>query len=503
MKKRIVLSAAVALVACAGASYAGSLTMGASPAGNLAANWAVAKEKVDGAVATSTTTVSNAVLAGFTYTPVSYGSGTIAQGALTIAFPSGIAVALSSNDAAICDGATVVAAFQSAGVVGGSATTNALFFNAQNAGGTGSFTNSKVYTLGNAACAAPYAGTLAVTVPVGTTTVPLTVSTFIASNPAEPTGKDTATDATFIGVQTEYSAVVTTPFSNKIDPASGFTKFLAAAVADTATVTIARNTLLDDATTTAAGDVTTVVVSTTDATGAPALTFAAPAGAACVQSVDLKTLTCTRTGLASASVGAYNLTLTVNGTSAINERTFTATSEMNFATPLMKKHLVANTTALLNQADAGNWAYQATTLYIPIVRTDGLSGSTNETFIRIFSTDTTANANGISALIYTDNGTVNIPVKCSSNGNLSIVPTMSNKGGCLILASDLLNDAKATGVFASQTGTYNFPAKLIIVANPINIYGYATQIVNGTTQRRVPLYANSAVTNDKNSKTDK
>jgi hypothetical protein len=201
----------------------------------------------------------------------------------------------------------------------------------------------------------------------------------------------------------------------------------------------------------------------------------------------LKTITCTLTAAANTAVGVYNITLTINGVTPLNERTFTATSTMNFADATMKDHVVANGTALLNAAPAGAWLLDATTIYAPAIRTDGGGSTSNqETFIRIVSTDTTVSAsvNKISAVLFLD-GVCNVTLNGGS-------PIATFGKGFVISGTDLLT-AAATGTGTCTTATIGSPikafaAKIIVTADKTKVFAYGTQASGDfTSQRRLPL----------------
>lgn len=234
---------------------------------------------------------------------------------------------------------------------------------------------------------------------------------------------------------------------------------------------------------------------------------------ACTVTAATKTIACTLTRKLNATANeSYVIAINTNGTSTLTEKTWTVSVETDFAdvsaTPVgpLKDHAIAAVNWPLIPAGtaAGDWTYDATVVYVPAVRFDStgtLGNKLSETYFRIFSTDTTPNANKVTAVVYGAGAApVTVNVNCyDADGFTPLVtgntiPLNSSKGGCYFTASSIKAAADLAGATWDQTGTVStFPVKLIITSNISNLYGYATQVVNGAVgQRRVPLFSSAA-----------
>ena len=450
----------------AGSAFAGTVTLTANPL-VAAGPYLQAKEVVEGGTTLAPITVNiGAKIAG--YTPTDIPLGSLSDPTISIKVDSGVLTVASNPALCTSIGGTLVASYSA-----GSGTDTLVL----QPGVGQSISNNVTYVLGRAgACAAALAAAdVTATVLPGTSSVGVTVK---AGAAATQVVHDSAS-ATLVAVSYQYSASVSTPADALIAPSEAFKKFVGAATTDTIVVTIASDAAnLNGTVTTAAGDVTTLKFGLTDVSGLAATSVAIP-GYTCALDLTTKIATCTLT--AAIAAGTPTATFTIDGTTVLAERTFTATAELDFATAAMKDRTVALSNALLNAAAAGSWLYDGTTVYVPLVKSATASGT--ETYIKLQSADTTASANGVKAVILTADGSL----VTADMGSISAGTPKTISGADLV--------AKVTAAGKTVDGAAGFAVKLNVYTAAGNLYGYANMIDASGMYKRIPLSTTSGVNN--------
>lgn len=311
-----------------------------------------------------------------------------------------------------------------------------------------------------------------VNVPPTDSSVDFTIAV-VSKTGAQPT-LDSATK-TLLTSKQELSASVTSSASETIDYASDFKKLWngSSAVA-TATDTIALD--VSDASSSLdwgvsdAGDTSsdklTITLNTTDMGGIKSVSGNNGLGAF-TSDPAAKTFTATATSsAANLAKNPYKLTITVDGTTVLSPRTFTVDASLNFAPTNLKDE------TLLSKAAAGEWKYRGTTIYVPLIKSDLANGK--ETYIKLQSSNTTASANQVKAIVLTSDGSTVVV-------NLGTITA----GTPLTITGKQIMDA-VTAAGKSVDGANGFAATLSITANNTDLYGYANMIdPNGA--KRIPL----------------
>jgi len=452
---KILFLSLVVIGLMAGSAFAGSFT--------TFTPWKAAKEVVDGGT-TAVPAVTNigAKVTGIEYKPSDIPLGVLSDAVVTYTVSSG---KLDGTGLQVCEGTTLIADSLS-----GSGTGTLVF---QKGTGSGVVENGKTYKIQKKVTSncdtGLVAADLTLTVPPGTSSTTLTTKSGVA---ATQVIHDTAS-AALVSVIPEFKASLSLKADQKISPAEGFKKFTGPATTDAITIKIEKETV-DFATTTAGGDVTTIKLALTDVSGLATTSVASTEGFACTLSLTTKIATCTKT--AAAAPVEPIITFTVDGITVLAERTFTATNEIDFATAGMKDRTVANDFALLKDADAGKWVYDATKVYLPLIGTNPAEG--RETYIKLQSTETTT----VKAIVL------------ASDGSTVVVDLGTITAGTpkTITGEDLKNLVTAAG--KSVDGVAGFAAVLSVTAAKENIYGYAN-IIDPFGAKRVPLSIESGVSN--------
>ena len=449
--QKILFVSMVVIGLMAGSAFAGSF--------DTFTPWKVAKEVVEGGTTAAPAESSIGVkVTGLEYKPSDIPLGVLTDAVITYSVSSGKWSGTGLN-LRVCEGSTPIATSFS-----GSGTSTLVF---QKGTGTGIVENGKTYKIKKVGCADLLTGDLKLTIPPGTTATTLTAKAGVA---ATQVIYDTAS-ATLVSVLPEFKASVSEKADAKISPAEGFKKFTGPATTDTIKIKIDKENV-DHKTTTNANDVTTIKLALTDVSGLSSVS--SDNDFTCTLNLTTKIATCTKTEAADAVTPT--ITFTVDGTTVLAERTFTATTEIDFATAKMKDRTVANDFALLKDADAGKWVYDATKVYLPLIGTNPAGG--RETYIKLQSTETTT----VKAIVLASDGS---PVVVDLGTITKGIPKT-------ITGAELKDRVTAAG--KSVDGVAGFAAVLSITAAKENIYGYANMI-DAAGAKRVPLSIESGVSN--------
>ena len=433
--------------------------------------WKIAKEVVEGSTSTdpAKTDIGGKVTA-IEYKPSDIPLGTLSDALVIYNVSAGKWEVKTGVTPQLCDGNDLIATYKT-----GSGT-NTLQFD-KTGGGTGSISNEVKYKIkkesGGIDCNAPLASDdLSLTVPPGTSSTILTAKAGVA---ATQVIYDSAS-ATLVSVLPEFTASVSLKADAKIGPALGFKKFSRDGtddVSDDIKIKIEKASL-DHPTTTNSGDKTTIKIALTDVSGLKETSVSIDQGFSCAFNLTTKIATCTKT--AAAAAVEPKITFTVDGTTVLAERNFTATTEIDFATAGMKDRTVANDFALLKDADAGKWVFDATKVYVPLIGTNPDTG--RETYIKLFSSVNTT----IKGIVIASDGT-------SVVVDLGAIEAGKPK---TITGAQLKELVEAQG--KTVDGLMGFPAMFSITEAKENIFGYANMI-DPSGAKRIPLSIESGVSN--------
>jgi hypothetical protein len=372
---KIIAVAIAVLGLMASGAMAGTLTIKGDKAQT------VAKELIYGAAADATTDIDfGDVLTSYTPTAIAGGFVGSGNGSIEIKVSAGT---LTNNVAdpvklQICrDNAgdfTLLGNFNS-----GSETDTLVFTNS-----AANISNGFKYVLmvtngaGDVNCnAAADAGDLTLAIPANTDSVTATVTTY---NTIVGEARDTSNSPTVVSAVTELSAKVSAKAAAKIDPAKNFMEFLGGNKTDTIEIQLDRDATINHKGTYVNGDKVKIVLDLSEVTALKTDEEIAVASKLFNDVADTWTVsydaaakkaTCSAT-LLGALVGGdakpVVLTLTVDGTTSIKERTFKASVEFEYkADSPMKSH--TGDSALLTQVDAGEWRYDAIKVTIPYLST--------------------------------------------------------------------------------------------------------------------------------------
>lgn len=458
---KVLILSVIILGSILGFAYAGSITKdGTAPF----VPRTVAKEVVDGGTPTSpiSTNVGLKLTTGeFTYIPSDYQMGVLTDPVVNILVSDGKLSVKGGVIPEVCLDTTLVATYLS-----GSGTSTLIF-----SGPGKSMANGLKYTVKKNNCNDNLAADdITLTVPPGLS------STTLTAKSGTTTAVHDQASIKFIDVKPEFTASVSLKADAKIGPALGFKKFSrdgTTDIKDDIKIKIEKATL-DHPTTTAAGDKTTIKIALTDVSGLKEDSVSIDQGFSCTFSLTTKIATCTKT--AAAAGVEPTITFTVDGTTVLAERNFTATAEIDFATAGMKDRTVANDFALLKDADAGKWVFDATKVYVPLIGTNPDTG--RETYIKLFSS-------------------VNTTVKgivIASDGSSVVVDLGTIEAGKpkTITGAQLKELVEAQG--KTVDGLLGFPAMFSITEAKENIFGYANMI-DPSGAKRIPLSIESGVSN--------
>lgn len=528
MKKTVLLTSA-ALVAMTGVATAGTLTTDNS---TTLKPVVAAKEAVAGGTANTPTKldVSSAVTGTFTpgnpgdpnatppvpatqpvftgivITPAGIPLGTLTDGIMNVTSSGKWTVVTGTDTLSICapsaDGTTLE---QQLTLKNGNGTSS-LIFDKTN-GGTGSLTNGEHYVLGwGATCAAaPTDGTskLQLELPAGSTSATMTVTTGLATTQQL---FDTAGPATFLTVANQLSASVTKQVKNQIDFNKNFLSLIdntqTEAHSDTigvsvtaaqsgvpATFGVGDKVITTITVSDPAGLATTATATGKDVTGITDLTDPNAVGsgvfgdATCVDIVaSTGKIVCTSEATAplvdpttfpmtGPVVEDFFYIINTDTTTAITEKTFSVTTEFDFAEPTMQDRTVANGNALLTNAPAGTWTFNGTTIHVPLVK--GSNGT--NTFIKLQSKV---------------NAAVRGLVLCSDGVSRPIDLGTITAGTPLTITSDTILAALGSAGTVNPNG---YAMTLSVTADQSNIFGYANTMDAAGNSRFIPLTAISGI----------
>jgi hypothetical protein len=528
MKKTVLLTSA-ALVAMSGVATAGTLTTDNS---TTLKPIVAAKEAVAGGTANTPTKldVTTAVTGTFTpgnpgdptatppvpatqptytgivITPAGIPLGTLTDGIMNVTSSGKWTVVSGTDTLSICapsaDGTTLEPQLTLKNGNG----TSSLIFDKTN-GGTGSITNGERYVMGwgTTCAAAPTDGTskLQLELPAGSTSATLTVTTGLATTQQL---FDTAGPVTFLTVANQLSAAVTKQVKNQIDFNDNFLSLIdvtqTPSKVSSDTIDVAVTAALSGAPATfGAGDKVITTITVSDPAG---LATTSTATVADITAVDPNTgtgsgvftdgscvdvvastgkIVCTSTAtgplvdpatlpMTGPVTDTLEYTINTDTNTAITEKTFSVTTEFDFADATMQDRTVANGNALLANAPAGTWTFNGTTIHVPLLKG---SGGTN-TFIKLQSKV---------------NAAVRGLVLCSDGVSRPVDLGTITAGTPKLITSDTVVAALGSAGTVDQSAGYAMT--LSVTADQANIFGYANTVDAAGNSRFIPLTAISGI----------
>lgn len=515
MKKQLIgLSTVAAVAAMASVATAGTITTaGTSPASLTALK--ISKEEVEGNTALAPLTLATATVtgglhgvigagpaftAGLKVTPTDIPLTTLTDAVVSLKLGAGKwAVSQAAGEQLqLCDANGNVAAIYKIGTG-----TDTIVFD-KGVGNTlagtvvaGTVTNNTAYTImtGTAAvggdCGVPGASTITFTVPPGTTSTGLTVKTGISSTQVI---HDTAV-GTIANVSNQLGATVSAPVSFLIDYASAFKDLYNPATATggfTADAFVVDYTMpaYDQPATTGPGDLITTTITVSDAAGLKAIGTASYTNLSgdfvgtCADVDANKKIVCTTTapgattgltqGVGVRDASTFTINVANSAASPISEKSFSVTSEYDFANATTKDRTVANGSALLTNASAGSWKFRGTTVYVPLIK----EGNGANTFIKLQSKE---------------NATVRGLVLCSDGTSKAVELGTITAGTPKAITSTNIVAALAGACTVDANAGY--AATLSVTTDKSNVFGYANTVDGTGNAKRIPLSVESGVTN--------
>ncbi|MEM3426930.1 MAG: hypothetical protein QW212_01530 [Nitrososphaerales archaeon] len=418
----------------------------------------VAKEVIEGGTSTNPVTVDiGSKMTGISYKPTDIPLGTLANP--TVTYELSVGKWTVTGTPQLCKGTTLIATYQT-----GDGTNKLVFGSA-----VGSVDNGNEYVIkkkGANNCDTPLApGDLQISIPPGTDSITLTVKTGAA---ATQVVHDTATGKLIEG-KYQFSATVTKQANALIDYETGFKKLYDPDVtapstdSDEIDINIASASLDWTVDKTTGDNKGKVVVSlkATDISGISKVQFD---GTDCTPDEPNKKCVCTISSDNLPGVGKKTLTIKVDTTTVLTERSFALDVDIDFDSPKAKDR------TLLSGADAGKWAYRGTSVYVPLIGVNSATG--RETYIKLQSKDKTPAANLVRAIILASDGSL----VTADMGQITA-------GTPLTITGSQLKDKV---VAAGKTVGDSFAAILIVTTDQANLFGYAN-IIDPNGAKRVPL----------------
>jgi hypothetical protein len=535
MKKTVLLTSA-ALVAMTGVATAGTLTTDSSTTLKpvVAAKEAVAggtsntatKLDVSSAITGGTFTPGNPgdptatppvaatqpAFSGIVITPAGIPLGTLTDGIMNVTSSGKWTVVTGTDTLSICAASADGSMLEQQLTLKNGNGTNSLIFDKTN-GGTGSLTNGERYVLGwgTTCAAAPTDGTskLQLELPAGTTSATLTVTSGLATTQQL---FDTAGPATFLTVANQLSAAVTKQVKNQINfndnflslvdstqtpPTTGLTSDTFDVTVTAAqsgvpatfgagdkvitTITVSDPAGLATSGTATVADITGLADPTDPTSGSGIFTdgncvdiVAATGKIVCTSTATaplIDPLTLPMTGPVTETF-EYTVSLDQTTPTAITEKTFSVTTEFDFADATMQDRTLANSNALLTNASAGTWTFNGTTIHVPLLKG---SGGTN-TFIKLQS-KVNASVRGL--------------VLCSDGVSRPVDLGTITAGTPKLITSD--NVVAALGSAGTVDQSAGYAMTLSVTADQSNIFGYANTVDAAGNSRFIPLTAISGI----------
>lgn len=416
----------------------------------------VAKEVIEGGTSANPVIVD----VGSKMTRISYKPTDIPLGTLTdptVAYELSVGKWTVTGTPELCKGSTRIAKYLT-----GSGTNKLVF-----AGEAGkSVDNGNEYVIKKNNCVDALSDSdLQISIPPGTDSITLTVKTGAA---ATQVVHDTATGKLIEG-KYQFSAAVTKQANALIDYETGFKKLYdpdatpSSTDSDEIEIDIASASLdwTVDKTT---GDNKGKVVVSLKATDISGISKVQVDNTDCTPDEPNKKCVCTITSNDLTSVGKKILTIKVDTTTVLTERSFAVDVDIDFESTKAKDR------TLLSGADAGKWAYRGTSVYVPLIGVNSATG--RETYIKLQSKDKTPAANLVRAIILASDGSL----VTADMGQITA-------GTPLTITGSQLKDKV---VAAGKTVGDSFAAILVVTTDQANLFGYAN-IIDPNGAKRVPL----------------